>query len=104
MESTFYMYLSMGEGILICILLSWEIFWLSRMYKVLWNMPTAQQVQEMVEMIKRDRESIKESVVSMSEVFICAKDMFLNFINPLLSLNGLKQVDSKNSCDSEKVG
>lgn len=69
MESRFFMYLSVVEGIVICILLSWEIFWLSRMYKVLWNMPTAKQVQEMVEMIKSDRESIRISLKALTEVF-----------------------------------
>ncbi len=90
MESNFYMYLSMGEGVMICILLAWEIFWLSRMYKVLWNMPTAAQVQEMVEMIKKDRESIRESLVNMSEIFTYAKGMIGNIFSGLLQQSAKK--------------
>lgn len=67
MES-FFMYVSVIEGIVIAFLLSWEIFWLSRMYKVLWNMPTAQQVQEMVEIIKRDRDTLIQKVQEIVDV------------------------------------
>jgi translation initiation factor 2 beta subunit (eIF-2beta)/eIF-5 len=58
----------MIEGVIIAFLLSWEIFWLSRMYKVLWNMPTAKQVQEMVEIIKRDRDTLIQKVQEIVDI------------------------------------
>lgn len=54
----FFMYISVVEGIVIAFLLSWEIFWLSRMYKVLSNMPTSEQLQEMIDMVKKDRDGV----------------------------------------------
>jgi hypothetical protein len=64
----FFMYVSIVEGVVIAFLLSWEIFWLSRMYKVLWNMPTAKQVQEMVDVIKKDRDAIASAISEMGSV------------------------------------
>jgi hypothetical protein len=64
----FFMYVSIVEGVVIAFLLSWEIFWLSRMYKVLWNMPTAKQVQEMVDMIKKDRDTIASAISEMNGI------------------------------------
>lgn len=79
MEGDFFKWLSIAEGFMIVCMLGWEIFWLRRMYIVLWNMPTAQQIQEMVEMIKRDRDSIRASLESMSNVFQYVKEAFSRY-------------------------
>lgn len=76
MESNFFMYLSVIEGLLICGMLGWEIFWLRRMYQVLWGMPTAKQIGEMVDMIKSDRDSIRMSLSNLAGVFEPLKIMF----------------------------
>jgi len=76
MESSFFMYLSVVEGLLICGMLGWEIFWLRKMYQVLWSMPTAKQIAEMVEMIKSDRDSIKTSLLSLVGAFEPLKSLF----------------------------
>ncbi len=68
MESNIFIYISMAEGVMICALLAWEIFWLSRMYKVLYNMPTAEQVDSMVKVIKEDGEKITKVVGSIGEL------------------------------------
>lgn len=73
---SFFVYLSMVEGGLIVCMLGWEIFWLRKMYQVLWAMPTAKQIGEMVEMIKNDRESIKTSLMSLVSAFEPLKQMF----------------------------
>jgi predicted transcriptional regulator len=86
MEGDFFKWLSIAEGFMIVCMLGWEIFWLRRMYQVLWNMPTAQQVQEMVEMIKRDRDSIRESLQKMSDAFVYGKDMVLEAFRKMFSL------------------
>jgi hypothetical protein len=75
-SSNFFMYLSVVEGFMIVCMLGWEIFWLRRMYQVLWNMPTAKQVGEMVEMIKSDRESIRVAINSLVTIFEPLKNMF----------------------------
>jgi hypothetical protein len=69
METSWFVYLSIAEGFMICCMLGWEIFWLRKMYQVLWRMPTSQQLEEMVKMIKSDRESIKTSLVSLVAAF-----------------------------------
>jgi predicted transcriptional regulator with HTH domain len=69
METSWFVYLSIVEGLMICCMLGWEIFWLRKMYQVLWRMPTSQQLEEMVKMIKSDRESIKTSLVSLVAAF-----------------------------------
>lgn len=67
--SNVFMYLSVFEGLMICCMLGWEIFWLRKMYQVLWSMPTAKQIEEMVTMIKSDRDSIKVSLSSLVGAF-----------------------------------
>ena len=74
----FFIYLSMIEGALIVCMLGWEIFWLRKMYQVLWSMPTAKQIAEMVEMIKSDRDSIKTSLSSLIGAFEPLQKMFGN--------------------------
>lgn len=64
----FYVYLSISEGIVIAGLLSWEIFWLSRMYKVLYAMPTAEQLKQMVEIMQKDGEAIRKVVNSIDSL------------------------------------
>lgn len=71
-----FMYLSVVEGLLICCMLGWEIFWLRKMYQVLWSMPTAKQIQQMVDMIQSDRDSIKNSLLSLVNAFEPLKAMF----------------------------
>lgn len=68
MEKVF-VYLSIAEGFMIVCMLGWEIFWLRKMYLVLWRMPTSAQIEEMVEMIKSDRDSIKVSLSSLVGAF-----------------------------------
>lgn len=74
--SNFFVYLSMIEGLVICCMLGWEIFWLRKMYQVLWAMPTSKQIEEMVSIIKSDRESIKNSLVSLVNAFEPLKNVF----------------------------
>ena len=69
MENSVFVYLSVFEGLMICAMLGWEIFWLRKMYQVLWSMPTAKQIEEMVAMIKSDRDSIKTSLLSLVGAF-----------------------------------
>lgn len=80
MESNFFMYLSVIEGFMIVCMLGWEIFWLRRMYQVLWRMPTSQQIGEMVDMIKSDRDSIRQSLASLVGAFEPLKSMFNGFL------------------------
>lgn len=54
-----FVLLSLIEGIMICLMLGWEVFWLRRMYTVLWNMPTSEQVTQMVAIMRADGEAIK---------------------------------------------
>lgn len=88
MEGDFFKYLSIAEGFMIVCMLGWEVYWLRRMYQVLWNMPTSKQIQEMVEMIKKDRDSIRESLQDVASVFESGKRLFTVF-GPLL-LDGKK--------------
>jgi len=74
--SNFFIYLSMIEGLAIVCMLGWEIFWLRKMYQVLWSMPTAKQIEEMVSMIKSDRDSIRLSLASLVSAFEPLKSMF----------------------------
>jgi hypothetical protein len=80
----FFVYLSMIEGLLICAMLGWEIFWLRKMYQVLWRMPTAQQLEEMVNMIKKDRDAIKKSLESLVEAFEPLKNVFGNGVGGMI--------------------
>lgn len=83
-HTSFFMYLSAIEGLLIVCMLGWEIFWLRRMYQVLWNMPTAKQIGEMVEMIRGDRDAIKQAIVSLTGAFDPVKSMFSSLTGGLL--------------------
>lgn len=85
METNIFVYVSVVEGVMIVFMLGWEIFWLSRMYKVLWNMPTAKQIGEMVDMIKSDRDSIRQSLTSLVGAF----DPLRNMFGSIGSLGGL---------------
>jgi high-affinity Fe2+/Pb2+ permease len=82
----FFMYISVVEGVVIAFLLSWEIFWLSRMYKVLWNMPTAKQVQDMVDMIKKDRDAIASAISEMNDMMKVAGQKISLISSSLYSL------------------
>lgn len=84
MEGDFFKYLSMVEGLMIVCMLGWEIYWLRRMYQVLGNMPTSDQLREMIEMIKKDRDSIKDSVKDIYSVFDYGKKA----LSVLVSGNG----------------
>jgi hypothetical protein len=75
-----FMYLSVIEGLLIVCMLGWEIFWLRKMYQVLWRMPTSDQIGKMVEMISKDRDAIKDSLNSVVKAFEPLKNM-LNGMN-----------------------
>lgn len=75
MEQVF-VYLSIAEGLMIVCMLGWEIFWLRRMYQVLQCMPTSKQIEEMVAMIKSDRDSIKTSLHSLVGAFDPLKNIF----------------------------
>lgn len=77
-QNNFFMYLSAIEGMLIVCMLGWEIFWLRRMYQVLWRMPTSDQIAEMVKMIKDDRDAIRGSLTSLVDAFAPLKNMFVN--------------------------
>lgn len=83
-HTSFFMYLSAIEGLLIVCMLGWEIFWLRRMYQVLWNMPTAKQIGEMVEMIRGDRDAIKQAIESLTGAFNPLKSMFSSLTGGLL--------------------
>ena len=96
METNFFMYLSAAEGLLIVCMLAWEIFWLRKMYQVLWRMPTSDQIGKMVEMIQSDRDSIKTSLVGLVETFSPLVKMFggLNGLTSLLG-GGIKTVNKE---------
>lgn len=85
METSYFVYLSMIEGALICAMLGWEIFWLRKMYQVLWSMPTAAQIEKMVKMIEGDRESIKSSLLALVNAFEPLKNMFGGVAGGMLS-------------------
>ena len=78
-KSEVFMYLSVVEGLMIVCMLGWEIFWLRRMYLVLWAMPTAKQISEMISMIKDDRDAIAGSLKSLVGAFDPLKNMFSSF-------------------------
>lgn len=65
-------------------MLAWEIFWLRKMYQVLWRMPTSQQLAEMVEMIKSDRDSIKASLGALVGAFDPLKNALNNGLGGML--------------------
>lgn len=84
METSFFVYLSVAEGFLICAMLGWEIFWLRKMYQVLWRMPTSEQIEKMVKMIESDRESIKASLLGLVGAFEPLKNVFSSFTGNML--------------------
>ena len=84
------MYLSAIEGFMIVCMLGWEIFWLRRMYQVLWRMPTSDQIAEMVKMIKDDRDAIRGSLTSLVSAFDPLKNLFMNGFGGLLTGVGRK--------------
>jgi hypothetical protein len=84
MDNSIFVYLSVFEGLMICCMLGWEIFWLRKMYQVLWSMPTAKQIEEMVAMIKSDRDSIKHSLVSLVGAFEPLQKLFGNLTGGVL--------------------
>lgn len=71
-----FVYVSIVEGLMIVCMLGWEIFWLRKMYQVLWRMPTSEQIEEMVKMIRSDRDSIKTSLSSLVGAFEPLQRMF----------------------------
>lgn len=93
MESDFFKWLSIGEGFMIVCMLGWEIFWLRRMYQVLWCMPTSKQIEEMVSMIKSDRDSIRQSLSSLVVAFEPLKNLFGALVG--VGLGGVKQVNKQ---------
>jgi hypothetical protein len=100
MENTsIFMYLSVIEGLAICCMLGWEIFWLRKMYQVLWSMPTAKQIGEMVDMIKSDRDSIRLSLASLVGAFEPLKNMLnggvMGSVMGLFSGTGNKTIDKE---------
>jgi hypothetical protein len=82
--TSYFVYLSMIEGLVICCMLGWEIFWLRKMYQVLWAMPTSAQIEKMVKMIEGDRESIKNSLVALVNAFEPLKNMFGSLTSGML--------------------
>ena len=96
METNFFMYLSAVEGLLIVCMLGWEIFWLRKMYQVLWRMPTSEQIGSMVDMIKSDRDSIKNSLSALVGAFDPLKNVFNGLTGGLGSiLSGSKIVNKE---------
>lgn len=93
MENSVFVYLSVVEGLLIVCMLGWEIFWLRRMYQVLQCMPTSSQITEMVTMIKSDRDSIKNSLLSLVGAFEPLKSLLGGGVGGMLS--GLFSSESK---------
>lgn len=80
MDGDFFKYLSIIEGMLICAMLGWEVFWLRRMYQVLQNMPTAKQLQSMIDGIKKDRDTVKETLENIAKMFESAKKVLTGFM------------------------
>lgn len=102
MEGTsFFVYLSLAEGLLICCMLGWEIFWLRKMYQVLWRMPTSAQLTEMVDMIKSDRDSIKASLQNLVGAFEPLQRMFGNINGGIGSVVGSLFGGSKEPVNKE---
>jgi hypothetical protein len=83
-NASVFMYLSVIEGLLICCMLGWEIFWLRKMYQVLWSMPTAKQIGEMVDMIKKDRDAIKNSLTGLVDALEPLKNVLNNGVGGMI--------------------
>lgn len=75
-NASVFMYLSVIEGLLICGMLGWEVFWLRKMYKVLQCMPTSTQINEMVIIIKSDRDAVKAGLGALIGAFEPLKSLF----------------------------
>ena len=84
-----FMYLSIIEGFMIVMMLGWEIFWLRRMYQVLWRMPTASQLDNMLNMIKDDKETLTKAIMTMVGAFEPLKHIFGNGIGSLFAGKGI---------------
>ena len=102
-----FVYVSIIEGLMIVCMLGWEIFWLRKMYQVLWRMPTSQQLEEMVSMIKSDRDSIKLSLSGLVESFQPLARAFGSLnglgsgLGSLLGMGGTKIVNKENTVNKE---
>lgn len=75
-NGTVFMYVSVIEGCLIVCMLGWEVFWLRRMYQVLQCMPTSKQINEMVTIIKSDRDAVKSGLGALIGAFEPLKALF----------------------------
>ena len=75
-NGTVFMYVSVIEGCLIVCMLGWEVFWLRKMYQVLQCMPTSTQINEMVTIIKSDRDAVKSGLGALIGAFEPLKVLF----------------------------
>lgn len=75
-NGTVFMYVSVVEGCLIVCMLAWEVFWLRKMYQVLQCMPTSKQINEMVTIIKSDRDAVKSGLGALIGAFEPLKNLF----------------------------
>jgi hypothetical protein len=75
-NSNVFMYVSVVEGCLIVCMLGWEVFWLRKMYQVLQCMPTSKQINEMVTIIKSDRDAVKSGLSALIGAFEPLKGLF----------------------------
>jgi hypothetical protein len=82
-----FVYLSIVEGFLICCMLGWEVYWLRRMYKVLQSMPTGEQLAGMIEILKKDRDMVKESLENVVDTFMHGKEMALDVFKKVFLLS-----------------
>jgi len=87
-NGTVFMYVSVIEGVLIVCMLGWEVFWLRRMYQVLQMMPTSTQINEMVTIIKSDRDAVKSGLTALIGAFEPLQKMFGGLTGGLTSLGG----------------
>jgi hypothetical protein len=81
MESGFFVYLSTIEGLLIVCMLGWEVFWLRRMYQALQNMPTTDQMGNMVKQLSEMVKSVNEGKRVVENTF--------NTISALIPFSGM---------------
>ena len=77
-------------------MLGWEIFWLRKMYQVLWRMPTSDQIEEMVTMIRKDRDAIKNSLGGLVDALEPLKSMLNSGVGGMLTgIFGSKNVNKE---------
>lgn len=100
MESTFFVYLSCIEGLMIVMMLGWEIFWLRRMYQVLQSMPTAEQFADTVKALKSDRDAIVGALSSIISTFEPIKSLLGGGM--LSSLFGSKMMSGARSDNKQE--